>query len=228
MNSGELYDLFRSDVVDTEKPYLWTDTEVFQYMNDAYRMFVRLTGGIADVTSDVTQIPVVIGESIAEVSPLILRFRQAWLNSTGRKVQIINQEEIEGLRRDDYGVARLVTRDNSAGPVRYMVIGEERGKVRWVQVPVAEDIVQLSVYRLPLDTIEEGDEAFEFPEIGNEHVFNLAMWMKHKAYGKQDAETFDRGRRDQYKADFAEYCAMVTAEQDRYRAKVRSVVYGGI
>lgn len=228
MNSGELYDLFRSDVVDVELPYLWSDTEVYRYMNDAYRMFVRLTGGIPDSTSDLTQVPIVTGEATAEVSPLILRFRMAYLASTGHEVQIINQEDFGQIRRDDYGITRPIVMDNSSGPVRYMVVGQDRAQVRWLQVPAADDVAQLSVYRLPLDTIAEGSTTFEFPEIGEEHHEHLLLWMKARAYGKQDAETFDRGRRDENKRMFEEYCSNAKAEWERYKHKTRVTSYGGL
>src|SRR5665647_2592591 len=56
MTSDELYALFRSDVVDATAPYLWTDVEVWNYMNDAYKSFVRKIGGIPDNTSLSTKV----------------------------------------------------------------------------------------------------------------------------------------------------------------------------
>lgn len=232
MNSGDLYDLFRSDVVDTARPYLWTDTEVFAYMNDAYRQFVRLTGGIPDATSDVTAVTVTAGDAYSEVSSKILRFRQAYLESTGHEITIVNQEDVGNLSRVDYGTSRVSIHDLTPGPIRYMVIGLQRnqnaGLVRWVQVPMIDDVVRLSVYRLPMDTIEEGNETFEFLEIGEEHIEWLMLWMKARAYGKQDAETFDRGKRDLYSKEFSAYCRNAKAEWERYKHKPRAVVYGGL
>lgn len=228
MISGELYELFRSDVVDEVAPFLWTDTEVFRYMNDAYRQFVRLTGGVADATSDLTQVSVVSGEAFADVSPLILRFRQAYMIGTGNEIEVVNQEDAHRFRRADYSASRIVINDMTPGPVRYMVVGQERNKVRWVQLPMADGVVQLSVYRLPLDTIVEGNMSFAFPDIGDEHIEFLLLWMKARAYGKQDAETFNTGKRDEYKAEFEQYCLAAKAEWERYKHKARAVTYGGI
>ena len=52
MTSNELLDMFRRDVMDVRRPYLWTDEEIYAYMNDAYNMFARMTGGISDYTTD--------------------------------------------------------------------------------------------------------------------------------------------------------------------------------
>lgn len=74
-------------------------------------------------------------------------------------------------------------------------------------------------------TVESG---FEFDEVAPEHHEALLMWMKHRAYGKQDAETFDRGRSLDYKQQFANYCAAATAEWDRYKSNTNPVAYGGL
>ena len=195
-------------------------------MNDSYVMFVRLTGGVPDSTSPVTQIPVYTGEANAEISPLILRIRDAQLVSLGRPLKIINHTDLPLVSLPDYGTIRDVYLNNLSGEVRYMLIGQQRGLVTWIQVPAEDDTVQLSVYRLPLERIVGPEQ--EFSDIGEEHHEHLLLWMKSRAYGKQDAETFDKGRRDEYKAAFTEYCSMAKAEWERAKSKVRSVAYGGI
>ncbi len=229
MTSDDLYALFRSDVQDVELPYLWSDTEVWGYMNDAYRMFVRLTGGIADTTSALTQLTLVPGTATTKVSPLILRFRSAYLLSDGTELAIINEAELPRMRTSDYGQLNTNRRSMLQGAVQYMVTGMDRsainGSVRWVRIPDKADTVQLSVQRLPLEPVEAG---FEFPEIGEEHHEHLMLWMKYRAYGKQDTETFDKGRRDEYKQAFEAYCAQSKAEWNRYRSHNMTVAYGGI
>ena len=78
MNVLELYDQFRSDVVDVIKPTIWSDDDVFRYMDDAYKMFVRLTGGIADFTSDFARVNIVTGEKVGEYDKRILRIMKAY------------------------------------------------------------------------------------------------------------------------------------------------------
>ena len=226
MRSEELFDAFRKDVADMSAPHLWSDSEVWRYMNDSYVMFVRLTGGVPDSTSPLTQIPVYTGEANAEISPLILRIRDAQLVSLGRPLKIINHTDLPLVSLPDYGTIRDVYLNNLSGEVRYMLIGQQRGLVTWIQVPAEDDTVQLSVYRLPLKRIVGPEQ--EFSDIGEEHHEHLLLWMKARAYGKQDAETFDKGRRDEYKAAFTEYCSMAKAEWERAKSKVRSVAYGGI
>jgi hypothetical protein len=229
MTSDDLYSLFRSDVVDAVAPYLWSDIEVWNYMNDAYRMFVRNTGGIPDTTSSVTQVALVAGAATSKVSPLILKFMSAYLLSDGSELKVINEAQMPRTQAMDYGNAPVSFRDTSTGRVSYMVTGvgrtKDNGVVRWLRVPAANDTAQLSVMRLPLDTVTTG---FEFDEVGEEHHEAFMLHMKARAYGKQDAETFNRGRRDDYAQQFRAYCADAKSEFDRYKSNTRGVAYGGI
>ena len=229
MTSDDLYALFRSDIVDAVSPYLWTDVEVWNYMNDAYRMYFRLTGGIPDAISSITQVPIVAGQATSVVSPLILRFNSAYLVSDGTDLKIVNDTQTPKLGSTDYGNWVQAARDNTPGPVRYMQTNVARdqygGTVRWIKMPAVSDTVQLYVYRLPLDTVTTG---FGFDELDEMHHEALMLWMKARAYGKQDAETFDRGRRDDYDKQFRAYCADARAEARRYKGHVMSAAYGGL
>lgn len=227
----ELFSLFRNDVVDVVEPNLWTDDEVYSYMDDAYKMFVRLTGGIPDSSSDITQVGISAGEEYSPVSPLILKFREAELASDGSIITIINNEDLARLTRSDYGVQRSFRR-NSPGRVTHMVVGRERnareGTVRWVGIPQTDDTALLSVYRLPRNTIREGVAESALDEIGEEHHVNLLMWMRYRAYSKDDSETLDRNQARNNMAAFNEYCEFVKAENERYKSKPRVVSYGGL
>lgn len=227
MSPQALFDLFRSDVVDTALPYLWTDEEVWEYLDDSYIMFVRLRGGIPDATSDVARIPIVTGEAYAAIDPRIMKIRRAFLASTSRPLTLVNVEDEPISRIYDYGAAPVMA-DNLPGPVQYMVIGEEESLVRWVQVPVADDTANLVVYRLPLNTISASSSDTDMNEVQPHHHRHFLKWMKHRAYGKQDAETFDKGRSDAFKQSFEDYCELAKAEMARAKSKVRTVAYGGL
>lgn len=232
MTVDELYELFRSDVVDTATPYLWSDDEVFVYMDDAYRMFVRQLGGIPDrSTESVCNVAITQGVASSDVSPLILKYRTAYLASDGRKLDIINGIEEPLSYGSDYGNSSN-TRSKVPGKVTALIVGEERnarkGVVYWSRIPDADDTVQLAVYRLPLDRITSANTSFDFYEVGDEHHLSFLDWMKHRAYEKQDAETFDKAKSAEHKAAFLAYCRSAKAEWDRYKSKPRVVRYAGL
>lgn len=228
MNVQEVYDQFRSDMQDEEQEFLWTDTEVFRYMNDSYSMFVRLMGGIADFTSGLCAVSIVTGEQVGTYDKRILRVMEAYRASDNAEITVINQTDIKGARSTDYGVARPIYLDTTPGPVRFMIIGSERGKCKWVQVPIVDDTANLYVYRLPLERItEDTSPDFDFAEIGEEHHSSLIYWMRHLGYLKSDAECFDKGKADEFEGRFRAYCEQAKREWERYKHKTRIVKYGG-
>lgn len=228
MTPSDLYTLFRLDTTDTVADYLWSDTEVWSYMDEAYSMFVRLTGGIPDTSSALVSIPVVAGQPYAPIDSRILKIRYARLGSNNRPLGLANIEDTPLNRVGDYGAATFNNADFSQGNVHTMVVGEEEGLVRWINVPAANDMVKLTVYRLPLNTISEDSQDTDLNEIHHRHHRSLLLWMKHLAYAKQDTETFNKVKSDEMKGDFEAYCAQAKAEIERQKSKPRIVRYGGL
>ena len=226
MNTTGLYDAFRSDVVDTARPYLWKDEEVWRYMNDAYFQFVRKTGGVADFTSDACAVDIVAFEPIANIHKSVMRIMSATRRSDKHPIEIINGADIGRMRSSDYGQIKQLVMDEKLGPVRYMVHGLQRGSVRWVQVPEVNDVVDLHIYRMPLEGVTGPDQ--ELVDVDEEHHLRLLDWMKHLAYKKQDAEMFNPQASAANEESFLNYCAQVKAEWERYKHKTRVVAYGGL
>jgi hypothetical protein len=226
MTSDDLYDAFRSDVVDLAKPYLWTDEEVFRYMGDAHRMFSRLTNGVSDFTSEACTATIVAGEAEAEIHPSILRVMTATTVSDKRPLKVLNESDLNTLLNLDYGQQRQLIADDTPGDVVYMLIGRQRGKVRWIKVPEHNDTVQMTVYRTPLVIADSAGK--EITDVHEDHHIHLLDWMKHLAYKKKDAETLDPKASEEGKESFHAYCEFVKKEWDRYKHKTRVVQYGGV
>ena len=232
MNSVELKNAFRVDVDDTVAPFLWSDVDIASYMDDAQKMFCRLTNGLSDSTTPaVCEVAVVAGTAVAPISDRILKIRRASRNSDGRPVTIVNVEDL-----DSKGI-RL---DNRAGRVDYIVTGMDEHKVRWVHTPDAADKVLLTVWRMPLlditaTTVVQNDPEENSPnidpvvlEIDSQHHRALLLWMEHLAYLKQDADTINRKLSAEREADFRAYCFQATNEQNKARHKTRVTQFGGI
>lgn len=226
MDSSTLIERFRSDVADQARPFLWTDDEVVGYANDAYRMFARFTGGIADFTSSATQAFIVAGDPVGALDPSILRIMSATRLSDGGTIKILNNTDLPQSGRVDYGSGSALRLDNTVGAVNYMIIGMQPNTARWVHVPAADDTAQLVIYRMPLKRITGFDQ--ELSEVDEDHHLHLLKWMKHLAYGKQDADTYDRTKSDEQESAFRVYCAQVVEENDRRKHKARVVSYGGL
>lgn len=218
MNSTDLVDQFRSEMSDVVAPFLWSDVLVYGYVNDAQRMFCRLTNGLADSrTAAVTQLAIVPSTEWYDLHPAILKIRTATRGDTGREVTLVNPERAaqNGIRFD-----------GRTSVLNSLVVGLEEHAVRAWPVPNETVTVNLSVFRLPLVAITDaGGQALEIDE---QHHTHLLLWAKHLAYDKQDAETFDRRKSDDFAARFRAYCEGAKKEQDRARRVVGAVAYGGI
>ena len=229
MESHELLCAFRDDAVDDAAPYLWGTDEVYRYINDAYFMFVRLTGGIADGSSAVTQLTAIANQPTLAIDKSIMRIRTAVNTGPQRdeykEIKVINAQDIDTLTDSDYGVIRT-TNPTLQGDVRYMIIGEQEDYVRWVNVPITHTHIQLVVERLPLIPITRPRQ--RFTGVRDEHHYHLLKWVRHLAYRKQDADTFNLVKSDQERDDFMAYCAMALNEKGTRKHKVRMTSYGGI
>lgn len=218
MTSDELYAAFREDIVDVAKPYLWKDAEVWRYMGDAYSMFVRLTQGIPDAGSEATEVQIVAGDPEGHLNTSILRIMSATRRSDGAEIMVVNATDLAQLRR--------LSSMRESGRVDYMLIGTKPNSCKWVRVPVVDDICDLTVYRLPLVPVTGPGQ--QLSEIDEMHHLHLLDWMKHLAYKKQDAETFNAKASMDCRAAFEAYCNQVQAEWERYKHKTRVVAYGGL
>lgn len=227
MESHELLGAFRCDVVDDVEPYLWATSEVYRYINDAYFMFVRLTGGIPDgTTAVVTDLVAATGEATTPIHSSIMRIRTARNVTLQQPITIINVQDTEDFVREDYGQMYRGYDSTDPGRPTHMVIGEEEGFVRWVQVPDADYNVKLVVERLPLIPITRERQLFS--GVREEHHYHLLKWVRHLAYRKQDADTFNLVKSDQERADFMAYCEFAKQEKNTRKHKVRVTSYGGL
>jgi len=230
MNASELADYFRSQVRDDVEPYLWTDEEVLTYMNEAQKMFVRLTNGIYDVTSTVCcRVTVTAGQKYVALHPSLLEIRKAYyvepVTLIKRELNLISLADVESLKSNDYGAAINPAIQDLPGRVDYMLTGEERNKARLINVPTENTYIDLAIARLPLTALSSTQLVLEVPD---EHHVNLIEWMKYLAYNKQDGDAFNTRTATESEMRFRAYCDFVFKEWERYRHTHRSVAYGGI
>lgn len=215
MDTGELLVLLRQELADTVEPYLWSDDELLTYLNDAQVMLARKTDGIPDAsTPAVTQLAITPGVEWYPLHAKVLKVRTATRLSDGGRLEVLTPETAErnGVRFN-----------GTQGPVRVAVQGFEDRKLRVWPIPSVADTLELAVFRMPLKSLLDAD-----PEVAEQHHIHLLLWARSRAYLKQDAETFDKGRADDFETRFRAYCEEVIREQSRIRRSSGTVTYGGL
>lgn len=236
MTLQDLIEQFRSEVSDEAPPFLWSDDEALLYAIDAQDMFVRIGGGIADVTvaaADVgtpatrlEDLSLTASNPYTSISPYILRVRSGRLLTAGRDVTFAQESDMQLVWVRDYGWTQGLSFDDSdTGQVTHGVLGVRDNHVRWVRVPDANDTCRLHVFRLPFPRIVKQEDDLE---IADHHHLHLTKWMKHLAYAKQDAETRDDKQSATFEAAFRQYAETARKELERQRYRPRAVQYRGI
>lgn len=217
MNSSELLERFRLEVDDLEDPPLWSDAEIYAFLDDAQKEFCRRTFGIEDAqTASVCRVDIVPGTEWYPKSPLILKIRSASRADNGRPVEVMNLET---------ALKRGCRFDGRPGPARVLVDGVSKSSFRAHPLPNDAVSVDLVVFRLPLVRITDaGDQELEIDE---QHHVHLLLWMCHLAFLKQDADTLDVRRGIDYQNRFWAYCTTAKAEQQRSVWQTGTVAYGG-
>jgi len=215
----EPHDLLRQarlELFDTARPYLWSDGELYSYINDAQVRFARGTWGISDASSSITTVPYTTASDWVTLDRSILRIRGVNDSVTGAIVKRIKYEDMETLG---------IRFDLQPGRLRYLVVGMERNKARLHPFPESDGSLSLIVDRMPLTIIEGCGGSFE---IDAHHHVNLLLWVKARAYSKEDTETFNKGKASEFATLFDAYVSDSRIEKERNVHTPRGIPYGGI
>lgn len=215
MNSTTLLQRFRVLVRDLTVPYLWSDAECIDYMDEAQKEFARKTLCFPDMRSSMTALAVIADDEWLTYDKRIIKIRSAYLESDKSVVSVVNADELDG----NYSAL-----SDAPGKPRALVVGMDASNLRLIPQAIGSDTIQLSVFRLPLNDITETGQELEIPE---KYHPDLVFWMAHLAYQKQDAETFDRVKADRFEDVFNDRCLTADAELRMRNRRSRAVRYNG-
>lgn len=240
----ELLARFRRDVDDVvggsaKDDFLWSDEEVFDYMDEAQREFVRRTHILRKThpfTPAITEIvytapvgaPVNLDGFITPHPQIIRPLRARMTTSSNRDpLQIITAEDLdEGLLIRDYGTFFRGDWQNKVGPARFLITNMQEDMWRLVPIPTISDTVELTVEHMPIETLTCGSVALEVTE--REDQMTMLLYMKFLAFGKQDADTYDDVLSQRFEAQFEKKADDRRREVRRSRFRHVGIRYGGI
>ena len=221
MTLSELLDHFRDLASDTELPYLWSDREVYRYVDQAQNSFVKVFGGFRDNTGPMTQLVLPANQLTVPFDSRILRILKAVNPITG-PVDVLNATD---YRTDYIGSDYAKNTAITNGAVRWLIIGETENTLRPIGTPLVDTLLVLSVMRLPLRPIVDSTSILE---VRPDHVPYLVHGMLELAYLKDDPDTYQPGRSEKQGKRFDEYALMVKSELNARNRVAKPVTYGGI
>lgn len=225
-----LKDRFRSDVDDADldptdqSGLLWSDDDVLEYIDWAHSTFIARTlylRGRERMTVIANDPIVIFPDKVLEP-----RGTKAHLVTQG---VIINEVNAGDLVRhtDDYGSTLEMDpyREQAPGrPIAYSLDIEDR-RLRLFPPSATGDELDLDVYY----EADEIDSWHCSPQIKNRrHLRMLLGGMKHRAYMKSDADTYNGEEAARWLAIFERDMAEVTSERKRRQRRPGTIRYGGL
>ncbi len=256
MKVSELITIFRQDVRDVALPTLWSDTEVVRYLNNALNELAIRADYFYDTTTymgvrfvaDDPLIPTVTIPALETVVPTtpdlapILRIHRAKVVGEYNEMSVLTTDQMEGggATINDYGTDALSNWETSTGTPRVLLTDFVESAYRLAPIPTADGTVNLRVFRRPMFVLKvDTDQAAWNATCASslkgladiqteEHELTLLHWMKHRAYMKNDAETFDTDESARFRGLFLEEAAQIKNELQRKRFPTGPVRYGGL
>ena len=221
MNVTDLVDLYRSRTHDIETPYLWSDTEIWGYIDYAQRRLLRPMGGIRESQSSLCTLVVPATVSYVPIDPLILKIHRANIPANA----------VSGVGPGYTGTVKLLDRVHTAalakerpGDLFALVFGEDDNGARAVYVPNFDTTINFLISRLPLPIIDDTSKL----EAREEWHYMLIFGMLEQGYLKQDAETRNDKLSKENGDKFDDEIERASRDTSLRRAAMTGVQYGGL
>lgn len=182
MKLSELIAEYRAEAVDDVEPYLTSDALLKVYAAQGQDEACRRGRLLRDSSADFCSIDVTAGAPIIDVDARVIDVVRARLASQADPLEPITVVEIDERApgwEEDVGEPRAIVTDYTAN------------KLRLWPSPRANDVLRLTVVRLPMTALAaDADE----PELRLEHQRALVQWMLFRAFSRPDADFADPQR----------------------------------
>lgn len=198
MKASEIVRIFRREADDVAQPYLWDDEDATEFLNDAENEACRRARLLVDSTDpECCVYAIVPGDLVIELDPRVLFIRRA--KADGR-AQPWGRMQLADMDKQRPGW------DADTGEPRLYIPDFQTDTIRPYPIPEADDVLRVTVSRLPLNPITVNTLDSKAPEINPRHHRSLVFWMLYRAFSKQDADTYDPKRAqlnlDLFEAEF--------------------------
>lgn len=195
---SELIRKFRVLAFDKEQPYLFSDEDITDWLNDGVKeaairgrlIHDSTTTGVCTIATTPNVSIYALHESLYEIDAI------HWLSADNphqaNGLQLVSQEDMADIWHD------WRTRDHDTP--EYAI--QHDTNIRLVPAPRETGVIVLEGYRTPIAPMVLGTDR---PEINIIHHEYLIQWALHKGFSVPDAETFDLNRAALAEQEFTSY-----------------------
>lgn len=197
MKVGELIERFRVTANDQQEPPFWSNELIVSYLNEAIQEACERAKLIEDRrTAEVCSVAVVAGQNTYDLHASVFEIKR--LSLDGRVLDETSVEELDCVAPGWEG---------KTGTSRQFIFEQARGNspasIRLVPASANSGSIALTVYRCALKPLR-ADVELGKPELPERFHERLLDWVLHRAYLKQDADTFDPNKATQSLALFVQ------------------------
>lgn len=175
----------RNRLDDAVEPYLWSNEELTDYVNEVLNELCRDIPIIEDGTNtQMCRYSVLAGETLVNLNQRITVVKKGKLESQPRPLAVRTAQWMDASYPDW---------ENAAAGVPSILVTEGVGtdRARLYPPSTADEVLWLTVYRLQLVDMFWGTDQDYQPEVPARYHDKLFNGVLMKAYGKQDVDTFD-------------------------------------
>lgn len=205
MNLTALINAARQRLDDLVEPYLWSRAQLVEYANDAERQACRNARLIIDsTTTAICSIALVADTPTYPLDKRIIHIRRvkgSWSTVPLRPASVIDLDN-----------GRPGWEEETGDPSHY-VKDMDTDLFRPFPTPATDGTVALTVHRIPLVDMEDGDDE---PEIRTAYHLGLVHWMEYRAYSRHDTQTMNpkaaQAAKDRFEAEFGKPSTAIDEE----------------
>lgn len=211
MTTPELIIALRELLDDEKLPYLWHDSALVRYLNDAERQAARRAYLLIDRnTASICLLSLIASTASYVLHSKVLQIRRATVDSSEIPLLVKTKEEV------DYLLNIGDTWASVGAGIPEIVIHEANDELIFYPPPQSADTARLEVARLPLNDLTNVDTSS--PEIPIVYHEDLILWGAHRAFMKNDSDSISVGLSKEYEDKFERrFGSLPTARSERLR-----------
>lgn len=203
MTLSELIKIARRRSDDLVTTYRISKAEYFEFANEAVEQACRRSRLIVDsTTAAICQITLANGTTTYALDPRVIFVRRVSLSGIVPALSPVSYKTLDRQAPDW---------QTETGQPRGFIKDFDTGLFRPYPSPDAAYTANLTVVRLPLAEMEDGDES---PEIHARFHRQLVEWMLYRAYSKEDSEIYSPKKAEQCLAAFEREFGALSSAQD--------------
>lgn len=198
----EIDDLPAAD--DSTTHCLWSDTDLYRYMNEAASAVARRTLSYFKIL----RLAVKAHDAMVKLpEQRILSIRRAYLETAKRELTQGNLNQ--DVLRSDYGLfSRQPDFEQATGVPTQLYLDYLPGFARLYPIPTADDVLVLQAALIPSTIVSTAP----LPFTDDDDLHLLRLYMLYRAYSKHDADTFNPTKAREAESAFNEYSRLRNAE----------------